>query len=367
MKVRRPWAAALALSMALGLAACGGEGAGAPTPPAEVTAEATARPSVAPTAAVEPTAAPTPEPTVEATAQPVKLREYTLTEIDLPEGWRPAASSYSVADGWTPIKKIESERVAETAIYRSDGALFTDVLEGGSPYVGEGPASAGNTWYACLRKEVREPGSIDFDEHYALLDVKEGKLAVPYQPYETYRQSAAAICGQSDRPQPKEDEATWLWGYVDEAGSWVIPAQYTQASPFQDGVAVVSLLSHEIGTTAIDPMGKELPLPRRYSMLFYLGDGMFNYWGENWENDCGVVSMDGVETPTETFKFYFNGGLTANHGLIAALIHNSETYDDAYFDYAGNQVSEPFDWAGPIGDDGAGFVCKDGKLYRIQF
>lgn len=265
------------------------------------------------------------------TGAPKAAREapqaYTLTEIALPEGWSPAGSSYSVADKWTPVQRIENERVAETAIYRSDGTLFTDVLEGGSPYTGEGPASAGNTWYACLRKEVREPGSIDFDDRYALFDVKEGKLVVPYQPYGTYRQSAAAIRGQNDRPWPTQDEATGLYGYRDEAGNWLIPARYYE--------------------------------------MFYLGDGVFTYWGEG--NDCGLVSMDGVETPTGAFRNYFNGGLTANYGLIATTIYGSETYDDAYFDYAGNQVSEAFDWAGPIGDDGAGFVCKDGKLYRIQF
>ena len=39
----------------------------------------------------------------------------------------------------------------------------------------------------------------------------------------------------------------------------------------------------------------------------------------------------------------------------------------AYYDLAGNPVTEDFDWAGPIGEDGTGFVCLNEKLYRIQF
>ena len=39
----------------------------------------------------------------------------------------------------------------------------------------------------------------------------------------------------------------------------------------------------------------------------------------------------------------------------------------AYFNLAGEQATGDFDRAGPIGDGGAGFVCKDGKPFRIQF
>lgn len=366
MKVRRPWAAALALSMALGLAACGGEGANAPTPPAEVTAETTARPSVAPTAA------PTPEHTVEATAQPtaqpVELREYTLTEIDLPEGWRPAVDSNNVAAGWVAIERTESGRAVEAAIYRaSDGAILD--LDGYWVFGGDGPMSRGATTRCLMVKS----------DLWNVFDVEQGKLLletpVPDGAEDFWARLAPCFPAET-WPQPKKDEATGLWGYVDQAGSWVLPPQYyDHPTHFKDGMAVVDLTEYDLAKgslcNAIDVTGKEL-LPRRYKDLFYLGDGMFNYWGDNfqdnqWWTDCGLVSKDGVEYPTQAFSTWFNGGLTANYGLVAMTIYGSETYDDAYFDYAGNQVSEPFDWAGPIGDDGAGFVCKDDRLYRIQF
>lgn len=357
MKLRRFWAAVLALSMALGLAACGGEGAGAPTPPAEVTAEATARPTVAPTAAVEATAAPTPEPTVEATAQPsaqpVELREYTLTEIDLPEGWSPTGDFNNVAAGWVFIERIENGAFERAVYLAADGAIRS--LDGYFTY-SPGPARRGDETQFLM---YQQDGSL-----HNVFDIEQGRFLLD-EPA-SWEEVDALL--NKTWPQPREDEATGLWGYVDKNGDWVIPAQYNRASPFQDGVAVVALPLDLLDPKeiAIDVTGKEL-LPRQYLGLFYLGDGMFNYWGENGENDCGLVSIDGVETPTETFKYYFNGGLTANYGLVAMTIYGSETYDDAYFDYAGNQVSEAFDWAGPIGDDGAGFVCKDGKLYRIQF
>lgn len=328
MKTRRPWAAALVLSMALGLAACGGEGAGAPTPPAEVMAEATARPSGAPvvTPVVEPTAAPTPEPTVEATAQPVELREYTLTEIDLPEGWSPTVGSNNVAARWVAIYRMEGEKAVENAIYRaSDGAILD--LDGYWVYGGEGPMSRGDVTRCLVVKS----------DLWNVFDVEEGKLLLETSVQDGAEDFWARLdpCFPAEtRPQPTQDETTGLYGYRDEAGNWTVPARYLD--------------------------------------LFYLGDGMFNYWGDNfqdnqWWTDCGLVSKDGVEYPSQTFQNYFNGGLTANYGLVAMTIYGSETYDDAYFDYAGNQVSEPFTWAGPIGDDGAGFVCKDGKLCRIQF
>lgn len=50
---------------------------------------------------------------------------YTLTEIDLPEGWRPAADSNNVAAGWVAIERIENKRGVEDAIYRAaDGAIL---------------------------------------------------------------------------------------------------------------------------------------------------------------------------------------------------------------------------------------------------
>lgn len=40
---------------------------------------------------------------------------------------------------------------------------------------------------------------------------------------------------------------------------------------------------------------------------------------------------------------------------------------DCYVDAAGTPVSQRFDWAGHITDDGQGFVGIDGKIYRIDF
>lgn len=326
--MRRPWAAALALSMALGLAACGGgEGADAPTPPVEVTAEATRKPTVTPTATptAAPTLEPTPGPTAEAnaqpSAQPVELREYTLTEIALPEGWSPTADSNNVAAGWAVIERTESGRVVEAAIYRAaDGAILD--LDGCWVYGGEGPMSRGDTTRCLVVKS----------DLWNVFDVERGKLLLEASVPDGAEDFWARLdpCFPAGTwPQPTQDEATGLYGYRDEAGNWTVPARYLD--------------------------------------LFYLGDGMFNYWGGDDMTDCGLVSIDGVETPTETFKYYFNGGLTANYGLISIYFGGEGNYHHAYFDYAGNQASEPFTWAGPIGDDGAGFVCKDGKLCRIQF
>ncbi len=362
-------AVALALVVVLSLSACRGEAGVKATPSAEVTAETTGKPTVAPTAA------PTPELTVEAAARqpsapPVELREYTLTEIALPKGWYPTADSNNVAAGWVVLARTESGRVVEQAIYRAaDGVILA--LDGYSVYGGEGVMSRGTATRALvLRSDPQREG----ESLWNYFDVEEGRLLLdtPVADGDEGFGDKFDPISSPDKtwPQPKEDKASGLWGYVDEAGNWVLPAQYySHSTPFEDGMAVVCLTDYTANGSyynAIDVTGKEL-LPRRYLTLFYLGDGMFNYWGENGEGDCGLVSIDGVETPTGAFSNWFNGGLTANYGLIAQGFTNGDSFDYTYFDYAGNQVSEPFTWAGPIGDDGAGFVSKDGKLFRIQF
>lgn len=253
---------------------------------------------------------------------PAALREYTLTEIPLPEGWALSPEGDNdAAAGWTVIVRTEeSGRVVEEAIYRaSDGAILD--LDGWSVYSGEGPWSRADATRCLMRNYDPQTDEV----LQSIFDVEQGKF-LPDEPIEPISYLSSAE--NRTWSQPTRDEATGLYGYRDETGNWTIPA--------------------------------------RYNGLWYLGDGMFNYWGDE-PTDCGLVSLDGVETPTETFKDWLYGCLSANHGLIARYASDEEPHYDAYFDYAGNRVSEAFDWAGPIGDDGAGFVCQDGKLFRIQF
>lgn len=354
----------LGVFTALSLAACGPRGAKpSPAPSAEV--------SVKPT--VEATAIPTVEPTPEPAAQPTELWEYTLTAVELPQGWVPTGGSNNVAAGWVTVERREDGRIVEEAIYRSDGKILG--LDGYLVYGFEHLTSRGSatrlpvfTYDGAPKDELDlHDGSLwnfyDVEQERLLLDtgVSEDDPAWAAA-WETYASSP------STWPQVKEDESSGLYGYVDRAGNWVIPAQYDMASPFRDGAAVAHFRDMSWYATAIDETGKEL-LPRRYSELWYLGEGVFNYWGDDWQTDCGTVTLEGVENPTPAFSGYFNGGLSAHHGLIAMYLYYEDTGTSAmaYYDYAGTQVSEDFDWAGPIGDDGAGFVCRDGGLFRIQF
>lgn len=77
--------------------------------------------------------------------------------------------------------------------------------------------------------------------------------------------------------------------------------------------------------------------------------------------------MAGAETPTKAFSDSFNGGLAAHCGLAAMSHGDGNRWPWAYFNLAGEQAAGDFDRAGPIEDGGAGFVCKDGKPFRIQF
>lgn len=310
-------------------------------------------------------------------AEPTAQREYALTEIALPEGWSPTADSNNMAAGWAAIQRVENERVAEEAIYRADGT----VLDLGEYFVYgfEHPTSRGNA--KRLLAQTYGTEILDYEAArgslWNIYDVEQERFLLEKgifdddpawkEAQETYLPSALTW------PQPRLDKGSGLYGYVDREGNQVIPAQYDLAGPFVDGAAVVYFRDGMGSAAAIDETGREI-LPRRYSELWYLGDGVFNYWGDlsswegdDWRRDCGTVTMEGVETPTATFSGYFNGGLAAHHGLIAMGHEADSNWVMAYYDYAGNQVTEDFDWAGPIGDDGAGFVCRDGKLCRIQF
>lgn len=250
---------------------------------------------------------------------------YTLTAVTLPVGWVPTADSNNVAAGWAGIQRVENGQVVEEGILRADGTVMALNLDGYSIYGFEGPVSRGD----ATRLWVRKDGS-NGDYLWNIYDVEQGKLLLV-----------------RDIPDGSPD-----W---DKANETWFPAE-----------KVPKVLWEDASPYAVDADGAKLPF-RQYSELHYLGDGMFNYWGEDWNTDCGLVDMNGAETPTATFSGWFNGGLSANHGLIAMGHESGMNWVMAYYDYAGNQVSEDFDWAGPIGDDGAGSVCRDGALCRIQF
>lgn len=310
-------------------------------------------------------------------AQPER-RDYTLTPVELPEGWVPTADSNKVAAGWAAIQRVENDTVAEEAICRADGAVLG--LDGYFVYGFEHLTSRGS----ATRLLVQTYGAEILDYEAArgslwnIYDVEQERFLLEKgmsdndpaweEAQETYLPSAL-----STWPQPRLDKDSGLYGYVDREGNQVIPPQYDMAGPFADGAAVVHFRDGETPAAAIDKTGKEL-LPRRYSELWYLGEGVFNYWGDlssweddDWRGDCGIVTMEGVEMPSATFSGYFNGGLAAHHGLIAMGHEDGNNWVMAYYDFSGNQVTEDLDWAGPIGPDGAGFVCKGGRLFRIQF
>ena len=309
-------------------------------------------------------------------AQPER-RGYTLTEMALPQGWVPTADSNNAAAGWATIQRVENEAVAEEAICRADGKILS--LDGYFVYGFEHPTSRGDAKRlpVSTHQGVALGPETLFDSLWNIYDVEQERFLLETALFGDDPAWDAAweeyFFTPQTWPQPELDESTGLYGYVDREGNWVIPAQYYYAGSFTDGAAVVHFRDGMISAAAIDETGKEL-LPRRYDDLWYLGEGVFNYWGDlsswegdDWRMDCGTVTMEGVETPTAAFSGYFNGGLTAHHGLVAVGHEADSNWVMTYYDLAGNQASEDFDWAGPIGDDGAGFVSKDGKLWRIQF
>ena len=312
-----------------------------------------------------------PELRLSSSPAPTAELPYTLTEIPLPQGWTPTEDSNNVAAGWAVIQRRENEGVVEEAICRSDGKLLD--LDGYFVYGFEHLTSRGNArrlWVMTREGATRWDRPLG-DLLWNIYDVdREGLLLDQGIPDDSPAREEAQktyFPTVPTWPQPKLDESAGLYGYVDQDGNWVIPAQYDMVSPFTDGAAVVHFRDMDWSATAIDETGTEI-LSRRYSELWYLGDGVFTYWGtQNWRDDCGTVTMEGVETPTAAFSGYFNGGLAAHHGLVAMYHESGRNSVMAYYDLAGNPVTEDFDWAGPIGEDGTGFVCLNEKLYRIQF
>lgn len=158
-----------------------------------------------------------------------------------------------------------------------------------------------------------------------------------------------------------------LWGYVDVDNHIVISPQWNSCSEFLDGYATVSMSSKQGEYTnwgIINTQG-EVVVPMEYHRLDNCGQGMFFFQmftpDGRVEKKGMVRSSDGAVFPGDfaSDRLDFRNGYASYNGFY---------YEpQLYVDQDMVPVTGYFDWTGPIGEDGSGFVGLDRKIYRIQF
>ncbi len=304
---------------------------------------------------------------------------YTLTELSVPEG-------FVRDETWTPaqncmILERPDEPGQPQAILRADGTCL--VLEDGCRV---------GAWWEHVEGDVELVELHKTDPSVwasvGVIDLTTGEMALPFghydacsilpdhtfltrsdgrSPTEPYclRDKAGRELAQlydtaqwglmADGLAPCYDQGSGLYGYVDLSGRWVIPPQYGSAQRFRSGCAVVSReIDGQWYDGVIDVQGREV-LPFQYADLEYRGDGL--YLDSCFGLDSRWVELDGAEAVN---------GFTADFEL-----YRSNGYVALARRYLGRDLrpvtGRDFDWTGPIGPDGSGFVGKDGKICRIQF
>lgn len=314
-------------------------------------------------------------------------QSYTLTPMELPEGADlsncEVLSSHVLYLSWNDQTKSSPVQV----LLRSDGSLL-ELPQDAQLCLYNNP-SGNPEPYPLVGFEKEDP-AMPGGYVYSLMDSSSGKMVLPFGPYATHNpvedgqryvtkvqpwdrtewtptllwdRAGTLIRELPDRMEteipweslgsglaPTYDPASGLYGYVDMDNSWAIPPQYDNAYPFTQGRALVC---RETGWGVIDPQGREI-LPCQYPSLTYRGGGL--YRTEEFDGTDFWLREDGT-----TFQ---NSYTSYSFRCVNGYFALSNKYLDRDFQYATPGV---FDWTGPIGADGSGFVGMDGKLFRIQF
>lgn len=144
-----------------------------------------------------------------------------------------------------------------------------------------------------------------------------------------------------------------LYGYVDQAGDWVLLPQWEGVESFLDGYAVV----YEDGRAyVIDDMGHTV-LGDGYDFIATLGEGKF--WCQSWAGKGYEVEVRDVRG--NTFSPAYSQSQMRFHNGYAA--YEERIYIDANL----RPVSQWFDRCGALDENHSGLVELDGKVFRIQF
>ncbi len=117
-----------------------------------------------------------------------------------------------------------------------------------------------------------------------------------------------AACAPTDTPDAPASGTLFVvqqegrYGYIDAAGTLVIPARYDEAAPFHDGLALVrrdGLFGY------IDAAGKEV-IPARYADAWHFSEGYAPVFA-----DSAWTFIDKTGEPVDAPPFDIEGGLTS--------------------------------------------------------
>ena len=266
--------------------------------------------------------------------------DYALTPVELGD-WQVRG----VAADWLALGRERLDGTLEGAIYRADGKILD--LEGGFVWM-DGRAALGHTVLAPVRR----------GEQWGVYDVETEKFVLPYTDWEEFY---VWEWDQQGTPRPRQDRKSGLWGYMDRTDTWAIPPQYEEAEDFRDGWAKVELSD---GTEAvIDTQGEVLI---EGGSLENLGDGLFLFWEPNISGGY-FINEDLERTNLDPVKDRVWGNLVRGRAVWAEAGNGYLVVEDRYYSYEGEALTPWFECAGPVDDEGCGFVVDWGRVYRIRF
>lgn len=323
---------------------------------------------------------------------PPERAEYTLTDMGMADRDTQFGGVCLAQPNYLILSHAEAGENFRYTLLRGDG----QVLELGA----DDPAGWGEQLLVLKREK---------EDHYGVLDVNTLEMARPfgywgYPGYSSCRILEGEEYFMTGDPEEYGGELLWdaqgnrimavdsmtsswwrrfheglrrekresLWGYVDLDNHFVIEPQWELCYDFEEGYAIVA---KDLGRSnalwgVIDKTGT-LVVPFQYNSLEHCGQGMFFY---QLYSPAGTVAEKGMIRARDGKVFpadYASQALEFRNGYSPYTTMSGLGWSPGekkiYINADMEPLTEPFDWAGPIGEDGAGFVGLNGRIFRIQF
>lgn len=145
---------------------------------------------------------------------------YTLTEVEV-SGWEFESEGAGEGADWLPVWRYcqDGKHFKDCAIYRADGTVFYEELEGGAVWGSPAVYNSGDSRYAHVER-WRETSAGEQECDHGIFDVEQGKLVADYGSYEDYLAARQVLGDQVELIQWDADH--WFPVGRDSSGNIIL-------------------------------------------------------------------------------------------------------------------------------------------------